>query len=214
MILSSLAFKRTARLTRKILGHPFVLQLIDGSLPWETFSFYLEQDKLYLEDYARCLSVLAKNAPLEYRPILSRYAQDAVSDEQDSVYGYYSQRYTLKKTGSLAPATILYTNSLLRTCLNEPFEVALTSVLPCFWLYHVIGRFAQVRSSAGHRYQHWIDVYASEGFAQSTNRMVRLFDCVGARASNSTQEKMLMAYERSADHELRFFDDSYTKAML
>ena len=36
-----------------ILEHPFVTGLADGSLPSESFEFYVVQDALYLRKYAR-----------------------------------------------------------------------------------------------------------------------------------------------------------------
>ncbi len=38
-------------------GHPFLRGLADGSLPLEAFRFFLEQDNLYLVEYARCLAM-------------------------------------------------------------------------------------------------------------------------------------------------------------
>ena len=37
--------------------HPFITELAEGSLPPEKFRFFLEQDDLYLEEYARCVAM-------------------------------------------------------------------------------------------------------------------------------------------------------------
>ena len=37
----------------KILRHPFILELTEGTLDEEAFRFYVVQDALYLKDYAR-----------------------------------------------------------------------------------------------------------------------------------------------------------------
>ncbi|MBA2313304.1 MAG: thiaminase II, partial [Actinobacteria bacterium] len=50
---------------KKILVHPFVGGLIDGSLNQQAFRFYVVQDALYLREYARALSLLAARAPHE-----------------------------------------------------------------------------------------------------------------------------------------------------
>jgi thiaminase len=42
----------------KILRHPFIRGLTDGSLDEEVFRFYVIQDALYLKDYARGLVLL------------------------------------------------------------------------------------------------------------------------------------------------------------
>ena len=47
----------------KILKHPFIQGLTDGSLDEESFRFYVIQDALYLRDYARGLALLGAKAP-------------------------------------------------------------------------------------------------------------------------------------------------------
>ena len=47
----------------KILEHPFIQGLTDGSLSEESFRFYAVQDALYLRDFARGLAVLGAKAP-------------------------------------------------------------------------------------------------------------------------------------------------------
>ena len=46
-----------------ISAHPFLTGLTDGSLPEESFAFYVVQDALYLRDYARALAAVASQAP-------------------------------------------------------------------------------------------------------------------------------------------------------
>src|ERR1051326_7560260 len=41
---------------------PFIVALADGSLPTEAFAFYLAQDAIYLGEFARALTVVARAA--------------------------------------------------------------------------------------------------------------------------------------------------------
>src|SRR5262245_24480618 len=45
------------RIWQGLHGHPFITELATGTLPIEKFRFFLEQDNLYLQDYARCLAM-------------------------------------------------------------------------------------------------------------------------------------------------------------
>lgn len=47
----------------RILKHPFIRGLTDGSLDEESFRFYVIQDALYLKDFARGLALLGAKAP-------------------------------------------------------------------------------------------------------------------------------------------------------
>ena len=48
---------------REIFAHPFLKGIKDGTLPIETFQYYLGQDYLYLEGFARCVAIALAKAP-------------------------------------------------------------------------------------------------------------------------------------------------------
>ena len=48
-----------AGLWDEFLHHPFVRGMADGTLPKECFMFYLKQDYLYLQHYARSAALAA-----------------------------------------------------------------------------------------------------------------------------------------------------------
>jgi thiaminase/transcriptional activator TenA len=63
----------------KILKHPFIRGLIDGSLDEEAFRFYVIQDALYLRDYARGLALLGTKAPNDqWLMMFVEHARDAI----------------------------------------------------------------------------------------------------------------------------------------
>src|SRR5437764_184219 len=45
------------RIWQGLHAHPFITELAAGTLPIDKFRFFLEQDNLYLQDYARCLAM-------------------------------------------------------------------------------------------------------------------------------------------------------------
>ena len=47
----------------KIFAHPFLKEIKEGTLPLETFQYYLAQDYLYLEGFARTVAVALSKAP-------------------------------------------------------------------------------------------------------------------------------------------------------
>ena len=64
---------------KKILEHPFIKELGTGTLDINIFKYYIEQDSLYLVDYARALSVLsAKSGNIEYILQFSQFAADTI----------------------------------------------------------------------------------------------------------------------------------------
>ena len=68
---------------RKILEHPFVQELAQGTLAAEKFRFYLRQDSLYLGAYARVLSHIASRLnQREHTAAFLRFASDGIAVEQ------------------------------------------------------------------------------------------------------------------------------------
>ena len=54
--------------------HPFVLGIQDGTLDKEKFRYYIIQDYLYLEDYAKTFAVgVAKAKSLEMANLFAKY---------------------------------------------------------------------------------------------------------------------------------------------
>ena len=48
---------------RKIFDHPFLKEIKNGTLPVETFRYYLAQDYLYLEGFGRTVAMAMAKAP-------------------------------------------------------------------------------------------------------------------------------------------------------
>ena len=48
---------------RRIFDHPFLKEIKDGTLPLETFQYYLAQDYLYLEGFGRTVAMALAKAP-------------------------------------------------------------------------------------------------------------------------------------------------------
>src|SRR5204862_4540409 len=47
----------------RIVAHPYLKELKDGTLPIETFRFYVQQDWLYLREFTRAAAVIAGRCP-------------------------------------------------------------------------------------------------------------------------------------------------------
>jgi len=74
----------------RILRHPFIQGLTDGSLDEEAFRFYVIQDALYLKDYARGLALLGAKAPEDrWLMMFADHARDAIVVERALHEGFF-----------------------------------------------------------------------------------------------------------------------------
>ena len=55
MNLSQKAWNQTSHIYNSIIRHPFNQELMHGTLSREKFGYYIEQDSIYLKDFAKAL---------------------------------------------------------------------------------------------------------------------------------------------------------------
>ena len=152
MSLSQKAWELSAPIINAIKDHPFNQELMAGSLRQDIFAYYIEQDTLYLQDFARSLALIASRVPLPYVRQFLSYSEGAFIAEQEGVHQFFRNTFNFQETGLLSPATLSYTSFLLRMCTQEPVEVAIAAVRPCFWVYREVGAMIAQHADSANPY--------------------------------------------------------------
>jgi len=192
-----------------ILAHPFIRALADGTLSRDRFAYYVQQDALYLRDYARALALLAAKAPEPgVTEELLTYARDGV-DVERALHEQFMTAFAIEPAKEQEPACFAYTRYLLATVALDAYEVGLAAVLPCFWIYREVGSDIARRSVSSNPYAPWIKTYSDETFLKSVKRMLDLTDAAACTASTATQAAMERAYAVSARYEWSFWDAAW-----
>jgi len=111
----------------------------------------------------------------------------------------------------LSSATLSYTSYLCHVCSNEPVEVGVAAVLPCFWIYREVGLFIAKQSKKINTYACWIETYASEDFSVVVDEAIDIFDVLAQKTANEIRNKMIDAFYKSSCLEWHFWNDSYDK---
>ena len=97
---------------RKILGHPFVRELADGTLPAEQFRHYIRQDALYLDGYARRLAhVASRLTRREHTEAFLHFALDGIAVERALHAQFLAGDAPTRD--EMSPACLLYTALLI-----------------------------------------------------------------------------------------------------
>jgi thiaminase/transcriptional activator TenA len=102
-----------------------------------------------------------------------------------------------------------YTNHLLN-CASQPVEIAMASVLPCFWIYSELGRnmaVAGVAQDTTHPYYLWIKSYANEEFYTVTHELQNILEKLAVNSDK--QDAMVAAFAASVNYELAFYEQTY-----
>lgn len=188
----------------KIVQHPFLRGLADGTLARAKFDYYLKQDALYLWEFARALSVLAAKAPRQdWMSTLNQHAIDAVQTEMAL------HKDLLKESAGgagMAPANRAYTSHLLASVHQRPFFEGLAAMLPCYWVYWEVGKELKKRGSKDPDYQRWIDQYADPSFGAAVNAVLAMIDAEAQRAGPEERARARELFLLSVRYEYMFWD--------
>ena len=185
---------------------PFVAALAEGTLERARFDWYLEQDLLYLRDYARVLARAAQLAPTsEEQAFWARASAGCLEEE--------AQLHEASVSGEgvrAAETTLAYTQHLEACAASGSYAVVAAAVLPCFWLYQDVGERLGRAASPGHPYEDWLSAYGADEFRELTLRAIEITEGAAQAVSSAERERMAWAFQRSMEKEREFFEAPWT----
>lgn len=191
----------------QILDLPFVRALGDGTLDEDLFSFYLDQDALYLRDYSRALATLSARADTaEAQVHWAAGAHEAIAAESQLHEGWLANRARL---GGPSPITMGYTNFLRASAAGDDYVVGAAAILPCYWLYEEVGAVLSSQNHADHPYAEWLSMYGGEEFAAEVARSLAEVERAFEAASPAQRVRAARAYLSACVYEREFFDQAH-----
>ena len=196
-----------------IVALPFNRELAAGTLRRDRFLFYMIQDAHYLGAFARALAVAAAKAETpEAQVKLAGSAKDAILVERALHEGFFRDfGVTPERFAATPPSPTCsgYSDFLLATAFQHPFAVAVAALLPCFQIYHEVGKRLHAVAAPANPYQRWIDTYQDEAFGDSVREVLALTDAAHAAASAADRAKMRAGYLKAVRYEWMFWDSAY-----
>lgn len=192
--------------------HPFVKGIEDGTLDHEKFRYYIIQDYLYLEDYARVFAIgAAKARSTATMKLFSDYIQ-AITGEMDIHEGYMGKLAITDDelaASSRALDNLSYTSYMLRVAYEESEVEILAAVLSCAVSYEVIAKKIienRPESANDSFYGDWISGYASDDYAAENKVLVEMFDSLTADCSESELKHLEEIFIACSRYELAFWE--------
>ncbi len=206
---SSKMFSMVKPILGNIYKHPFVKELCLGTLPRDKFVYYMQQDSLYLVDYARALAIVAAKAHGEKAISLGlAFAEGALIAER-SLHAEYFASFAVEPAEEKMPACFMYTSHLLNITSLDSVGEGMAALLPCFWIYNEVGKYILSCNVQGNPYQKWIDTYAGTDFEHVTNDAINYTNSLAEQSSGNLRLRMEAAFVNSCKMEYYFWDDAY-----
>ena len=192
-----------------IFSHPFLREIREGSLPPEKFRYYLAQDYLYLEGFARTVALaLAKAPDSQTLEELSRRVLTPVERplHHQLLAAAGVSLEEIQRTGR-SPTNTAYVNHMLKTASLYGLGPTAAALLPCPWTYHLLKD--NVGASEHPLYSQWTAFYVAGYLENSVNAWRGFVDQAAQQASQQELEAMREAFMTSSRYEYLFWEMAY-----
>jgi thiaminase/transcriptional activator TenA len=194
---------------RKAIGElPLLAGLEDGTLPHDSFVYYMAQDAHYLADYGRVLAAAASQTTDATELFFwARSACTVVTVERE----LHTARVADFAATPRSPTCTAYTSYLFSLAAAGCYPALAAGILPCFWIYEDVGgRLKEsVGDLTGHPYADWISTYGDPEFATATEHAEQIVDRLAAQADPGTVERMHQAFATASRYEWMFWDAAW-----
>jgi thiaminase/transcriptional activator TenA len=197
--------------------HPFVREMAAGTLPVESFRFYVEQNIMYLLEYARAMALAASKA--DDSATMKLFADDIANildseiPENRELLRRVLELGAKDRGGSdgMAPANVAYTSFLVSTAARGgPLEV-MAAIVPCTWSYGDIGSTLLAGGLVHDHpvYAEWIRFFGEPSYDAIVARMRADFEAMAEGANDADRGRLSELFTTSVRLEPAFWDMAY-----
>ena len=193
----------------EIFRNPFLREISDASLPLEKFRYYLNQDYLYLEGFARSVALALAKAPDS--DSLESLAHRVLTPVERPLHHRLMDEAGLSmeelQSASPSPTNLAYINHMVRTASEQGLGATAAALLPCPWTYHLLGE--RLNTPDHSVYSLWTSFYTEGGLEASVAAWRSYVDAEAAEAGPRGRESMRRAFITSSRYEWMFWRMAY-----
>lgn len=194
-----------------IQAHPFLSELRAGTLPIETFQYYVTQDYHYLEAFGRAVAMaLAKSPSAELLVRMARRVNTPIERPlHERLFAMAGITRHDAAVAAISPTNLAYQNHMLATAARGGLGETAAALLPCPWTYHALG---DVVVDVDHPvYSEWAKFYSEGLLAESCRAWREVVDGEVEEGGPRTREAMRRVFHQSIRYEWMFWDMAYRR---
>ncbi len=193
--------------------HPFVKGIQDGTLEQAKFKYYIIQDYLYLEEYAKVFALgIAKAKSPETIQLFSRYVTLLTEGEMDIHRGYMGKFSVSREELEATPRSLdnlSYTSYMLRVAYEEGEAEILAAILSCAYSYEVIAKkIVENNPSAQDHpfYGDWVRGYADPHYGEANVLLLEMTDRLTLHYTEQQVRHLEDIFVACSRYELAFWE--------
>ena len=201
---------------KKYNEHPFVLGIQNGTLDKEKFRYYIIQDYLYLEDYAKTFAIgVAKAKCLEIANLFAKYI-NVMNGELDIHNGYLAKLGVTQEEIESTPRALYnlsYTSYMLRVAYEEGQAEIFAAILACAYSYEIIAKNIVKNNPSSvddEFYGDWVKGYISDGYAAENTVLLEVMNSLTEEYSEQQIQHLVDIFVACSRYELAFWEMAWT----
>ncbi len=194
----------------RILGHPFLAAVADGSIDDETFRTWMAQDYLYVQGMVPFMGALVARAPVDQRAFLIEATQALLRElelfrEQAEAHGVVLEGV------EPAPTCHAYLNFMLATACTRPYPCGFTVLYALEKAYLDSWLWVKAHQEGPSPWQAFIDNWTHPAFQGYVEELARILDGLAAEASEDQRREMEALFRLTARYEYLFWEMAYRR---
>lgn len=212
---TEILLEATSEIWKAYNEHPFVLGIQNGTLKKDKFRYYMIQDYLYLEDYAKTFAVgVAKAKSLRIANLFAKYIS-VMNGELNVHEGYLARLGVSQDEIDATPRSLdnlSYTSYMLRVAYEEGEVEILAAILACAYSYEVIAKNMVKNNPESIRhefYGDWIKGYISDGYSKDNVVLLEELNRLTENYSEKQIQHLIDIFVACSRYELAFWEMSW-----
>jgi thiaminase/transcriptional activator TenA len=179
----------------------------------DKFRYYIIQDFLYLEEYAKVFALgIAKAKSPETTQLFSKYVTMLTEGEMDLHRGYMGKFAVSREELEATPRALdnlSYTSYMLRVAYEEGEAEILAAILSCAYSYEVIAKTMLERNPAAADdpfYGEWIWGYANPHYSEANSLLLEMTDRLTQHYTEAQIRHLEEIFVACSRYELAFWE--------
>ncbi|MFI3333610.1 MAG: thiamine phosphate synthase [Rikenellaceae bacterium] len=207
---SEVVRRASEELYAKILAHPFNVDMMSGELSEERFRRYIEQDVIYIGNYAEEMLTIVDMLPeSRYIELFKRFAIEGMEAEK-TLHAMLGEMLGGVRDVDSSEITQQYMAHTRQWVDTKDLELSMAAILPCIWIYSLVGRHLYEHSRLEENpYRDWVETYSSDMMLEGVALSVELTDMLAERSSQSRRAAMRREFVKAVWYEWAFWDYAY-----
>ena len=192
--------------------HPFVLGIQNGTLDKEKFRYYMIQDYLYLEDYAKTFAIgVAKAKSIRIANLFAKYI-NVMNGELNVHEGYFAKLNITQEEIYSTPRALdnlSYTSYMLRVAYEEGEAEILAAILSCAYSYEFIAKNIVKNNPSSVNdefYGDWIKGYISESYSAENIVLLEELNSLTRKYTEYQIQHLVDIFLACSRYELAFWE--------